>query len=44
MQAGQAGADANFTLYPTFPVAGAWQRGGTGEADAALGFLFPDEA
>lgn len=36
---GQEGGEEKFTLYPAFPVAGAGQRGGTGEADAALGFF-----
>ncbi|MFC2966822.1 Eco57I restriction-modification methylase domain-containing protein [Acidimangrovimonas pyrenivorans] len=43
VQAGQVGGEANYTLYPAFPVAGAGQRGGMGEADAALGFFAPDE-
>jgi hypothetical protein len=44
VQAGQAGGEQNYSLYPAFPVAGAGQRGGTGEADAALGHFTPDEA
>ena len=36
-QSGQTDAGETFTLYPKFPVAGAGQKGGTGEADAALG-------
>lgn len=43
VQAGQVGGEANYTLRPAFPVAGAGQRGGMGEADAALGFFTPDE-
>lgn len=42
VQAGQDGADDHYTLYPAFPVAGAGQRGGMGEADAALGFFQTD--
>lgn len=42
VQAGQAGGESAYTLYPAFPVAGAGQRGGTGEADAALGHFTPD--
>ena len=38
-QAGQAGGGENYTLLPAFPVEGAGQRGGMGEADAALGFF-----
>jgi hypothetical protein len=41
VQAGQVGADDHYTLHPAFPVAGAGQRGGMGEADAALGFFQP---
>lgn len=37
VQAGLEGADESYSLYPAFPVEGAGQRGGTGEADAALG-------
>lgn len=44
VQAGQAGGEQNYTLHPAFPVAGAGQRGGQGEADAALGFFTPDVA
>lgn len=44
VQAGQAGGEQNYSLYPAFPVAGAGQRGGTGEADAALGHFAPNEA
>lgn len=44
VQAGQAGGEQNYSLYPAFPVAGAGQRGGTGEADAALGHFTPNEA
>lgn len=44
IQAGQAGGETNYSLFPAFPVAGAGQRGGMGEADAALGFFTPDEA
>ncbi len=39
VQAGQVGAEEGYTLHPAFPVAGAGQRGGTGEADAALGYF-----
>jgi hypothetical protein len=41
VQAGQVGADDHYTLHPAFSVAGAGQRGGMGEADAALGFFQP---
>jgi len=44
VQAGQAGGEQNYSLYPAFPVAGAGQTGGKGEADAALGHFTPDEA
>lgn len=44
VQAGQVGGEQNYSLYPAFPVSGAGQRGGTGEADAALGHFTPDEA
>jgi hypothetical protein len=44
VQAGQAGSEQNYSLYPAFPVSGAGERGGTGEADAALGHFTPDEA
>src|SRR5690606_31944350 len=44
VQAGQAGGEQNYSLYPAFPVAGAGQRGGTGEADAALGHFTPGDA
>lgn len=44
VQAGQVGGEQNYSLYPALPVAGAGQRGGTGEADAALGHFTPDEA
>lgn len=44
VHAGQAGGEENYSLYPAFPVAGAGQRGGTGEADAALGHFTPNEA
>lgn len=43
VQAGQVGGEQNYSLYPAFPVAGAGQRGGTGEADAALGHFTPNE-
>lgn len=36
-QSGQVEAGKTFSLYPKFPVPGAGQKGGTGEADAALG-------
>jgi hypothetical protein len=41
-QAGQAGGEGSFSLYPQFPVASAGARGGSGTADAALGWF--DEA
>ena len=36
-QSGQVEASSAFSLYPKFPIHGAGQKGGTGEADAALG-------
>ncbi len=39
VQSGQIGTEAYYTLRPAFPISGAGQRGGTGEADAALGFF-----
>ena len=41
VQAGQEGAEEHYTLYPAFPIPEAGQRGGTGEADAALGYFLP---
>jgi tRNA G10 N-methylase Trm11 len=42
-QAGQPGTAAGgFTLWPKFPVPAAGERGGTGEADAALGVFRKD--
>ncbi len=39
-QTGQAGTEAGvFTLWPKFAIAGAGERGGTGEADLAIGFF-----
>lgn len=43
VQAGQEGAEEHYTLFPAFPIPGAGQRGGTGEADAALGYFLPGE-
>ncbi|WP_368184627.1 DNA methyltransferase [Aestuariibius sp. HNIBRBA575] len=43
VQDGQEGGEQNYSLYPAFPVAGAGQRGGTGEADAGLGHFTPNE-
>ncbi|MGQ0445334.1 MAG: hypothetical protein ACT4O2_09470, partial [Beijerinckiaceae bacterium] len=38
VQTGQAGAEADsFTLWPKFAIAGAGAKGGTGEADLAIG-------
>ena len=42
IQAGQQGGETTFSLYPQFPVGGAGSGGGTGAADAALGYF--DEA
>lgn len=39
IQSGQEGAKDHYTLFPTFPVSEAGQRGGTGQADAALSFF-----
>jgi len=36
---GEGPAEAGFTVYPRYPVSGAGQTGGTGEADAALGWF-----
>ena len=41
-QAGQEGGETTFSLYPEFAVPGAGAGGGTGAADAALGYF--DEA
>jgi hypothetical protein len=39
-QTGQAGSEKGvFTLWPKFAIAGAGERGGTGEADLAIGFF-----
>ncbi len=38
-QSGQAAANAGFTLYPKFPLQGTGARGGTGEADLAIGYF-----
>lgn len=43
VQDGQEGGEQNYSLYPAFPVAGAGQRGGTGEADAGLGHFTSNE-
>ena len=37
-QAGQAGSETAFTLYPKYPIAGAGANGGVGEADLAIGY------
>lgn len=39
VQSGQDGSEQSFSLYPKFPVPGAGQKGGPGEADAALGMF-----
>lgn len=44
LQAGQAGAEAGFTLYPKYPVAGAGAKGGAGEADLAIGYFTHDKS
>jgi hypothetical protein len=39
-QTGQPGAETGrFTLWPKFPIPGAGERGGTGEADLAIGYF-----
>lgn len=43
VQAGQLGGEKTYSLYPAFPVAGAGQRGGMGEADAALGHFIAED-
>lgn len=42
-QAGQVEGNATFTLYPKFSIPGAGQRGGAGEADAAMGRFDPQD-
>ena len=42
VQPGQEGGETTFSLYPQFPVSGAGSGGGTGVADAAMGYF--DEA
>lgn len=43
-QSGQLGAETGrFTLWPKFPIQGAGERGGTGEADLAIGYFRNDE-
>jgi hypothetical protein len=45
VQTGQSGAEGGtFTLWPKFPIPGAGERGGTGAADAAMGFFEPNHA
>ena len=45
VHSGQDGAEAAFTLYPQFPIAGGSARGRRGRADAALGrFTGPDDS
>src|SRR5215813_329366 len=45
VQTGQAGAEGGtFTLWPKFPIPGAGEKGGTGAADAAMGFFEPNQA
>lgn len=41
--AGETSAEEGFTLWPQFPVKGAGQSGGTGQADIALGYFRPDD-
>ena len=36
---GEGAAEAGFSVYPRYPVSGAGQTGGTGEADSALGWF-----
>jgi hypothetical protein len=44
-QSGQAGTEGGgFTLWPKFPIPGAGEKGGTGEADVAIGFFHKDVA
>lgn len=44
-QSGQAGTeDGGFTLWPKFPIPGAGEKGGTGEADLAIGFFQKENA
>lgn len=38
-QSGHSGAESGFSLYPKFPIAGAGAKGGTGEADLAIGYF-----
>jgi hypothetical protein len=45
VQTGQAGTEGgDFTLWPKFPIPGAGAKGGTGEADVAMGFFRKDKA
>ena len=39
VQSGQAGAEDNYTLFPKFAISGAGAKGGTGEADLAIGYF-----
>lgn len=41
-QSGQETGPEGFTLYPKYPVAGAGEKGGTGEADLAIGWFDRD--
>ena len=44
-QSGQAGTEEGaFTLWPKFPIPGAGEKGGVGEADLAVGFFRKDGA
>lgn len=43
-QSGQVDVGASFSLYPKFPIPGAGQKGGTGEADAAMGRFSAEDA
>lgn len=41
--AGERARSEGFTLYPQFPIGGAGQQGGTGQADVALGYFGHDD-
>jgi hypothetical protein len=44
-QTGQAGTEGgSFTIWPKFSISGAGERGGTGEADLAVGFFHRESA
>lgn len=44
VQSGQAGSEKGFTIYPKLSIPGAGAKGGSGEADLAMGFFTKDGA